>query len=145
MNAFQSAHGGSGVTYEDGFIAKFDTTKIGAASKLFATYFGGDYHDIIEDVAVDTAGNIHIVGYSLLDPQLPAGGSLLDDVLSNAAVRREVQSDGDDADLLVVLRRHDQRSEPQRGDHECAGPHLHRGLYQQRHRSVRRRPAAIRW
>jgi hypothetical protein len=71
LNAFQSAHGGVSVTHEDGFIAKFDTTQIGAASKLFATYFGGDYHDIIEDVAVDTAGNIHIVGYSLSTHNFP--------------------------------------------------------------------------
>lgn len=63
-NAFQPAHGGVAVTHDDGFIARFDTTLIGGASLLSSTYFGGNHHDIIEDVAVDTAGNVHIVGYS---------------------------------------------------------------------------------
>jgi hypothetical protein len=55
---FPTFHGGA----FDAFIAKFDTTKIGANSLLFATYLGGNANDVIYDVAVDTQGDIHVVG-----------------------------------------------------------------------------------
>jgi hypothetical protein len=46
----------------DGFIAKYDTTKVGAASLLYSTYLGGDLYDAVYDVALDLQGNVHIVG-----------------------------------------------------------------------------------
>jgi hypothetical protein len=46
----------------DGYIAKIDTTRTGAASLIFATYLGGSSNDVIYDVALDTQGNIHVVG-----------------------------------------------------------------------------------
>ena len=43
-------------------VAKFDTTQSGAASLLWATYFPGEFRERFDDVAIDGAGDVHIVG-----------------------------------------------------------------------------------
>src|SRR5262249_28286295 len=58
-NALDPSFNGGGF---DGFIAKFDTTQTGANSLLWSTYLGGNQNENIFDVAVDIAGNIHVVG-----------------------------------------------------------------------------------
>lgn len=68
-NAFDATYGGD--NRPDGFIAKYDTTLTGANSKIFATYFGESLNDHIYDVALDTAGNIHVVGYTQ-SPNFPS-------------------------------------------------------------------------
>lgn len=50
---------------EDLFIAKLDTTKSGADSYLFGTYFGGNALENAEGIAVSSAGNIHLIGDTL--------------------------------------------------------------------------------
>jgi hypothetical protein len=59
LNAIQPTFAGGNA---DGFIAKYDTTKVGAASLVYSTYLGGELYDAVYDVAVDPAGNVHIVG-----------------------------------------------------------------------------------
>jgi uncharacterized repeat protein (TIGR01451 family) len=56
VNATQGAYQGG---IRDGFVAKLNATLTTAA---FSTYFGGNQRDVVRDVAVDTAGTIHIVG-----------------------------------------------------------------------------------
>lgn len=47
---------------EDAYVAKFDTTQTGAASFLWSTYFPGEFRERFDDVAIDGAGNVHLVG-----------------------------------------------------------------------------------
>src|SRR5262249_21613949 len=63
----------------DGFVAKFDTTQVGASSLIFSTFLGGSLTDIVYDVAVDTAGNLHLVGgtQSTNFPQVDAISSIV--------------------------------------------------------------------
>ena len=56
VNAFQTTFQGG---IRDGFVAKLNAT---LTSAVFSTYFGGNQRDVVRDVAVDTAGTIHIVG-----------------------------------------------------------------------------------
>jgi len=56
VNAFQTTYQGG---IRDGFVAKLNATLTGA---IFSSYFGGNQRDVVKDVAVDTAGTIHIVG-----------------------------------------------------------------------------------
>ena len=60
MQAFQSAYGGG---TGDGFIARFDFTG-GVISLVYATYLGGGAGDVIQDVAVDAAGNMYVTGHT---------------------------------------------------------------------------------
>ena len=45
-----------------GFIAGYDTTKSGAASLVYSTYFGGSLSDLAFDIKVDSLGNIYVTG-----------------------------------------------------------------------------------
>ncbi|HNL77273.1 MAG TPA: DUF4347 domain-containing protein, partial [Accumulibacter sp.] len=49
---------------EEGFIARFDTTLTGSASRLFSSVFGGNGSDILMSVTQDASGNAIIAGYS---------------------------------------------------------------------------------
>lgn len=44
------------------FIAKFDTTKVGAASLLYSTMLGGNSLDDVLDMKVDDAGQVYLTG-----------------------------------------------------------------------------------
>ncbi len=46
----------------NGFVAKFDLTKTGAATRVWATYIGGTGPDEITDAALDSSGNIWFTG-----------------------------------------------------------------------------------
>ena len=60
-NAVQPAFGGGDF---DAFVAKFDTTKVGAASLVYATYLGGSGDDESTGIAVDSAGNAYLTGWT---------------------------------------------------------------------------------
>ena len=47
---------------EDAYAAKIDTTLSGPASLLWATYFPGAFRERFDDVAIDSAGDVHMVG-----------------------------------------------------------------------------------
>jgi Beta-propeller repeat len=48
----------------DVVVAKFDTTKIGAASLVYSTYLGGDDSDYGFGIAVDSGGNMYLAGHT---------------------------------------------------------------------------------
>jgi hypothetical protein len=55
---FQSAlHG-----YSDGFVARIDTTRSGAASLLYSTFLGGSLYEGIAGIAVDADGEFYVGG-----------------------------------------------------------------------------------
>lgn len=56
VNAFQPAYGGQG----DGFVAKFDPNGV----PIYITYLGGNYLDSSQDIAVDSAGNAYVSGWT---------------------------------------------------------------------------------
>ena len=65
--AFQTVFGGGTA---DAFVAKFDTTLSGAASRVYSTYLGGSDQDFggnasakgSKAIAIDAAGNTYIIG-----------------------------------------------------------------------------------
>lgn len=58
LSAYQSARGGD----SDAFIAKIDTTKVGAASLIYSTYLGGKKDDEGNSIAVNPMGEVFIAG-----------------------------------------------------------------------------------
>ena len=59
----------------DGFVAKFDLTKTGAASRVYTTLTGGNNFDDLQDLAVDSQGRVHMVG-STRSTDLPLIGAV---------------------------------------------------------------------
>jgi len=61
-NAYQPMIGrtASGLTTQDGFVARFDTDLIGDASLLYSTYLGGDGAEQALAIAVDPTGNAYV-------------------------------------------------------------------------------------
>ena len=57
LNAFQTDQGGI-----DPFVTKLDTTKSGADSLIYSTYFGGSSADRGYGIAVDTSGCAYVIG-----------------------------------------------------------------------------------
>jgi hypothetical protein len=57
-NAFQSTYGGGS---SDGFLLKLDSS---GSTLLFSTYFGGTSSDAVTAMALDSAGNVVVVGGS---------------------------------------------------------------------------------
>ncbi|MBI3387242.1 MAG: SBBP repeat-containing protein [Deltaproteobacteria bacterium] len=57
--AFQTSHQAD---VEDTFVAKFDTTLSGAASRVYATYLGGNCLDRPGGLSVDSVGNAYVSG-----------------------------------------------------------------------------------
>jgi hypothetical protein len=57
-NAFQSTYGGGG---SDGFLLKLDAS---GSTLLFSTYLGGTGYDAVGAMALDSAGNVVVVGGS---------------------------------------------------------------------------------
>lgn len=58
--ATSGAHQTTLGSQEDGYIIKFDTS----GNCLWATYYGGNAQDILNDVATDISGNIFVTGYT---------------------------------------------------------------------------------
>ena len=56
VNALQPAYGGQG----DAFVAKFDPNGV----PIYITYLGGNYLDSGQDIAVDSAGNAYVSGWT---------------------------------------------------------------------------------
>ncbi|HEY0376092.1 MAG TPA: SBBP repeat-containing protein [Pyrinomonadaceae bacterium] len=46
----------------DGFVAKLDTNVSGPAAMLYSTYLGGSGSDIVEDIAMNSAGEVYVSG-----------------------------------------------------------------------------------
>ncbi len=65
LNAYRTYQGD-----DDAFVVKLDTNAAGAASLLYSTYFGGSRADSGQGIAVDSAGNAYIVGFTN-SPDLP--------------------------------------------------------------------------
>jgi Beta-propeller repeat len=66
-----------GVFCSDAFLAKFDTTKAGAASLVYSTLYGGAEEDQAAAVAVNASGNAFITGYTFSNPKAVAGDAFL--------------------------------------------------------------------
>ena len=61
-NAFQRDHvSADQFRTEDGFVAKFSSD---GRDLIFSTFLGGSSSDVVVDLAVDPAGDIHVVGYT---------------------------------------------------------------------------------
>jgi|GEM_PF-1278034 len=67
VNAHQETFGGD---WADGFIAKFDKD----GSRVWATYFGGDKDDKLNDISIDDFDNIYVVGYSYSENNIAQNG-----------------------------------------------------------------------
>ncbi len=48
----------------DAFVAKLDPEASGAASLIYSTYLGGNQWDLAEGMAIDSAGNAYVTGYT---------------------------------------------------------------------------------
>ncbi len=66
---------GGGQEPWDGFVVKLDLTKTGAASRVYATFAGGNNTETLNDIAVDAMGRVHLVG-STRSVDLPQIGAL---------------------------------------------------------------------
>jgi hypothetical protein len=60
-NAFQPTFGGGP---QDAFVARIDTTQAGNASLIYSSFLGGYGYDVGEAIAVDTAGNAYVAGWT---------------------------------------------------------------------------------
>jgi hypothetical protein len=45
--------------YDEGFIAKLDWT---GSTLLYGTFFGGDAYDLVENICIDTSGDVFVLG-----------------------------------------------------------------------------------
>jgi hypothetical protein len=74
VNAFQSTNGGA----FDAFITKINPS---GSAKLYSTYLGGSANDVGNGIAVDSAGNAYVAGYTFssnfptFNPLQPSKGS----------------------------------------------------------------------
>lgn len=65
---FQGQRGqraGDNRIFSDGFVARIDTKRSGAASRFYATYLGGEDVDRARAISVDDRGRAHVVGSTL--------------------------------------------------------------------------------
>ncbi len=69
-NAFQRYDSGPSPT-EQGFVARFDPTKSGAASLLYSTFLGGNSNDALFSIAVDPTGTWVAVAGTVLSNNAP--------------------------------------------------------------------------
>jgi hypothetical protein len=79
-NSFQTTRAGG----YDAFVAEFDPSQSGGASLAFSSYLGGYLTDVGRGIAVDPAGRMYVVGYTLatdfpttangLQPNYASGG-----------------------------------------------------------------------
>ncbi|MGB7923062.1 MAG: SBBP repeat-containing protein [Pyrinomonadaceae bacterium] len=56
--------------YTDLFVAKLDTNASGIDALLYGTYLGGNNTDEVYDIAIDSAGNAYVTGYTY-SPNFP--------------------------------------------------------------------------
>ncbi|NVK62990.1 MAG: SBBP repeat-containing protein, partial [Flavobacteriales bacterium] len=64
---FQNTYGGG--TY-DAFLVKFDAS----GNRIWATYYGGNNTDFANDIAIDDAGNVYLVGGTKSTSGIASGG-----------------------------------------------------------------------
>jgi hypothetical protein len=63
LNQYQD-HGDINDSASDVFVARLDTTQIGADSLIYSTYLGGNDSEEGESITVDGSGNAYVVGYT---------------------------------------------------------------------------------
>lgn len=71
QNTFRGGASASNGTIGDAFVARLDPNQVGAAALAMGTYFGGTGSDQGLDFAVDTNGDITLVGWTQLGANLP--------------------------------------------------------------------------
>jgi hypothetical protein len=59
LHQYQTPQGGT-----DAFVTRINATALGAASLLNSTYLGGSYYDYANGIAVDSAGNAYVTGFT---------------------------------------------------------------------------------
>ena len=84
---------GGGQEPWDGFVIKLDLTKTGAASRVYATFTGGNNFDNLNDIAVDATGRVHIVG-STRSTDLPKIGAVQDTLWQQPPYVQILNADG---------------------------------------------------
>jgi len=57
LNQYQKYQG-----WDDTFVAKIDTTRSGVSSLIYSTYLGGSGNDRGYGIAVDSSGNVYVIG-----------------------------------------------------------------------------------
>ena len=62
INAFQSTFGGGGAGFGDAFVFKLNPD---GSALIYSTYLGGSDLDVGKDIAVDSAGNAYLTGYTV--------------------------------------------------------------------------------
>ncbi|MBD0373924.1 MAG: SBBP repeat-containing protein, partial [Pyrinomonadaceae bacterium] len=64
LNQYQTSLDDYGYYTSDAFVAKLDTKASGTAALLYSTYLGGHGGDLGTGIAVDSAGNVYVTGYT---------------------------------------------------------------------------------
>ena len=84
----------------DGFLAKFDLTKSGAASLLYSTYLGAQGGDTsINGVVADSAGNMYAAG-NTFSPNFPVTAGAFQTTFGSAAADAKAANTSSDAFVL---------------------------------------------
>jgi hypothetical protein len=65
---------GAGTCQGDAFIAKLDATQTGAASRIYSTYLGGSGADTGTSIAIDSATNAYLTGFTNSSSDFPTQG-----------------------------------------------------------------------
>ncbi|MFN2508323.1 MAG: SBBP repeat-containing protein, partial [Chthoniobacterales bacterium] len=64
VNAYQPSYGGGSFSPFDGFVARIDPTVAGTPGLTYSTYLGGSGQEAANGIAVDSAGNAYVTGYT---------------------------------------------------------------------------------
>jgi hypothetical protein len=116
--AYKTATAGS----RDVFLAKIDPTQSGAASLVYFTYIGGTGMDTSTGMALDSAGNVYLTGYTT-STDFPTAGSPFQSALAGGTGTDAREPGLRRPGLLDLLGRYRPGS-GQRDRCGCLGSHL---------------------